>query len=62
VYEIAGVALVDMEVWHWMYDHPTTTPAQLKTATLDMQRVFGTNTMLRYSGKKMFFSLPFIRI
>ena len=21
-YEIAGVALVDMAVWHWMYDHP----------------------------------------
>ena len=21
-YEIAGVALVDMGVWHWMYDHP----------------------------------------
>jgi len=36
VYEIAGVALVDMEVWHWMYDHPTTTPAQLKTTTLDI--------------------------
>ncbi|MBI5472360.1 MAG: hypothetical protein HY961_08450 [Ignavibacteriae bacterium] len=33
-YEIAGVALVDMEVWHWMYDHPDTTPAQLKEATL----------------------------
>ena len=21
-FEIAGVALVDMAVWHWMYDHP----------------------------------------
>ena len=21
-YEIAGVALVDIAVWHWMYDHP----------------------------------------
>ena len=21
-YEISGVALVDMAVWHWMYDHP----------------------------------------
>jgi hypothetical protein len=38
VYEIAGVALVDMEVWHWMYDHPTTTPAQLKAATLDIAK------------------------
>ena len=24
-YEIAGVALVDMAVWHWMYDHPNAT-------------------------------------
>ena len=35
-YEIAGVALVDMGVWHWMYDHPTATPAQLKDATLQI--------------------------
>jgi hypothetical protein len=33
-YEIAGVALVDMGIWHWMYDHPETSPAQLKEATL----------------------------
>lgn len=33
-YEIAGVALVDMEVWHWMYENPNATPAQLKEATL----------------------------
>ena len=26
-YEIAGVALVDMAMWHWMYDHPDATPA-----------------------------------
>ncbi|MGD0037842.1 MAG: hypothetical protein ABSC53_11195 [Bacteroidota bacterium] len=38
VYEIAGVALVDMEVWHWMYDHPATTPAQLKAAALDIAK------------------------
>jgi hypothetical protein len=33
-YEIAGVALVDMAVWHWMYDHPDATPAQLRDATV----------------------------
>ena len=27
-YEISGVALVDMDVWHWMYDHPKATPAR----------------------------------
>lgn len=36
--EIAGVALVDMGVWHWMYDHPDATPAQLKEATLAICR------------------------
>src|SRR5262245_6361029 len=37
-YEIAGVALVDMGVWYWMYDHPDATPAQLKEATLAICR------------------------
>ncbi|MBV8477764.1 MAG: hypothetical protein JOZ36_13960 [Acidobacteria bacterium] len=37
-YEISGVALVDMEVWHWMYDHPTASPGQLKEATLEIAR------------------------
>jgi hypothetical protein len=32
--EIAGVALVDMAVWHWMYDHPDATAAQLREATI----------------------------
>jgi hypothetical protein len=37
-YEIAGVALVDMGVWHWMYDHPAATPAELREATLSIAR------------------------
>jgi len=37
-YEIAGVALVDMGVWHWMYDHPDAKPAELKAATLSICR------------------------
>ena len=37
-YEIAGVALVDMAVWHWMYDHPNATPAELKEATLQISK------------------------
>jgi hypothetical protein len=37
-YEIGGVALVDMRVWRWMYDHPDATPAQLKEATLAAAR------------------------
>jgi hypothetical protein len=37
-YEIAGVALVDMAVWHWMYDHPQATPAQLNQATVQIAK------------------------
>jgi len=36
--EIAAVALVDMAVWHWMYDHPDATPAQLKEATIGIAK------------------------
>jgi hypothetical protein len=37
-YEIAGVALVDMAVWHWMYDHPQATPKELNDATVQTSR------------------------
>ncbi|MGB9106886.1 MAG: hypothetical protein WCC59_19175, partial [Terriglobales bacterium] len=37
-YEIAGVALVDMAVWHWMYDHPNATPAELREATVQIAK------------------------
>jgi hypothetical protein len=33
-FEIAGVGLVDVAVWHWLYDHPEATPAQLREATV----------------------------
>jgi hypothetical protein len=36
--EIAGVALVDMAVWHWLYQHPNATPADLKAATLKIAK------------------------
>jgi hypothetical protein len=36
--EIAGVALVDMGVWHWMYEHPDATAAQLKDATVQIAK------------------------
>ncbi len=31
-FEIAGVALVDMYIWRWMYDHPSARPEQLNIA------------------------------
>jgi len=37
-YEISGVSLVDMEVWHWMYSNPDATPAQLKEAVLKISK------------------------
>ncbi len=37
-YEIAGVGLVDMAVWHWMYDHPKATPGELRDATIGIAR------------------------
>jgi hypothetical protein len=37
-YEIAGVALVDMAVWHWMYDHPEAKPEELRAATLEIAK------------------------
>jgi hypothetical protein len=37
-YEIAGVALVDMGVWHWMYIHPQATPKELNDATVQIAK------------------------
>jgi hypothetical protein len=37
-YEIAGVSLVDMGVWNWMYAHPEATPAELREAALAIAR------------------------
>lgn len=37
-YEIAGVSLVDMGVWNWLYLHPDATPAELREAALAIAR------------------------
>jgi hypothetical protein len=37
-YEICGPALVDMTVWHWMYDHPDATAAELREATVAISK------------------------
>jgi len=39
-WEIAGVALVDTAVWHWMYEHPDATPAQLREATVAIAKEY----------------------
>jgi hypothetical protein len=37
-YEIAGVALVDMGMWRWMYDHPNATPVELRDAVVQISK------------------------
>ena len=37
-YEIAGVALVDMQAWRWMYAHPKATAAEMREAVLGIAR------------------------
>ena len=36
--EIAAVSLVDMRTWHWLYDHPGASPAELKAAVIGISR------------------------
>ncbi len=36
--EIGAVALVDIAVWHWMYDHPDATPAEFRAATVGIAK------------------------
>jgi hypothetical protein len=36
--EIAGSALVEIDVWHWLYDHPNATAADLREATVRIAR------------------------
>ena len=37
-WEIAGVALVDVQAWRWMYANPDATPARLREAVLAIAR------------------------
>ena len=51
-YEIAGVALVDMRMWHWMYDHPDATPEELKNATVQIAKDVWNRYYAPVFGKK----------
>ncbi len=35
-FEIAGVALLDLEIWRWLYAHPNATAAELRRAVLKL--------------------------
>ena len=54
-YEIGGVALVDMAMWHWLYEHPNASAAQLRDAVVAISKdiwnryyapVFGTKDVV----------------
>src|SRR6185369_16565738 len=36
--EIAGVALVDIDAWHWLYEHPEATPADFRAAVVKISQ------------------------
>ena len=60
-YEIAGVALVDMGVWHWMYDHPQATPEQLDRLQCKSRKTSGTVTTRPCSTRMTSFCSESIR-
>lgn len=37
-FEIAGVALLDMDIWHFMYKHPEASPAEVRQAMVELAR------------------------
>ncbi|MCP4679372.1 MAG: hypothetical protein GY854_28560 [Deltaproteobacteria bacterium] len=37
-FEISGVALVDIGIWRWMYDHPEATPEEVRKAMIQIAR------------------------
>lgn len=39
-WEIGGVALVETDVWHWLYDHPQATAKELREATVQIAKKY----------------------
>jgi hypothetical protein len=39
-WEIAGVALVETDIWHWLYDHPQATAKELREATVAIAKKY----------------------
>jgi hypothetical protein len=50
--EIAGVALVDVAIWHWMYDHPEAKPEEIRDATLRISKEIWNKYFAPAFGKK----------
>lgn len=39
-WEIAGVALVETDMWHWLYDHPKATAKELREASVEIAKKY----------------------
>ncbi len=50
--EIAGVSLLDMEIWRWMYQHPKATAEELKIAAIEMAKAIWNDYYAPIFGKK----------
>ena len=50
--EIAAVALVDMDAWHWLYEHPEATPNEFKQAVIDIAKRVWNEYYYPVIGKK----------
>ena len=51
-WEMTGSALVEIDVWHWLYDHPTATAAELRDATNRIARETWDRYYAPYLGGK----------
>ena len=51
-YEIMGVALVDMYSWHWLYEHPDATVAELKAQVIAIAQEVWNKYYARYLGEE----------
>ncbi|HPN74995.1 MAG TPA: hypothetical protein PK386_06865, partial [Candidatus Marinimicrobia bacterium] len=50
--EIAAVALVDMDAWHWLYEHPEATPKEFEQAVIDIAKRVWNEYYYPVIGKK----------
>lgn len=48
--EIAGSALVELDVWQWLYDHPKATAADLRAATVEIAQATWAQYYAPYLG------------
>lgn len=51
-YEIMGVALVDMYSWHWLYEHPDATAAELKEQVIAIAQQVWNKYYAKYLGEE----------